>query len=129
MSKSRPLSGRSCRSFGALCHSRSDGSKRLSQSIVNSDRLTSSEPWSDPSGRRNGCGAGDSVGLLGQRWTLPIVRELVLGPKRFTDFRTGLPAISANVLTQRLRSLESEGIVRRRTWRPPAAARLYGLTA
>jgi DNA-binding HxlR family transcriptional regulator/putative sterol carrier protein len=66
--------------------------------------------------------------LLGQRWALLVVRELLLGPKRFTDLRTGIPDISPNVLGQRLRELEESGIVRRRRLAPPAAAQVYELT-
>ncbi len=57
-----------------------------------------------------------------------IVRELVLGPKRFTDLRAGLPAASPNVLSTRLRELEKAGVVRRRKLPPPAPARVYELT-
>lgn len=57
-----------------------------------------------------------------------IVRELLLGPKRFTDLRTGLPHASPNVLSQRLRELEHAGVVRRRTLPPPAGSRVYELT-
>ena len=57
-----------------------------------------------------------------------IVRELLLGPKRFTDLRTGLPHASPNVLSQRLRALEAANVVRRRTLPPPAASRIYELT-
>ena len=57
-----------------------------------------------------------------------IVRELVLGPKRFTDLRAGLPHASPNVLSERLRELEAAGVLRRRTLPPPAASRVYELT-
>jgi DNA-binding HxlR family transcriptional regulator/putative sterol carrier protein len=66
--------------------------------------------------------------LVGERWTLLIVRELLLGPKRFTDLRSGLPGTSPNVLTERLRELEGAGIVRRRKLPPPAASKVYELT-
>jgi DNA-binding HxlR family transcriptional regulator len=66
--------------------------------------------------------------LLGQRWSLLVVRELLLGPKRFTDLRAGIPDISPNVLGQRLRELQASGIVRRRNLAPPAAAQVYELT-
>ncbi len=56
---------------------------------------------------------------------LDLVRDLLLGPKRFTDLRTGLPGASPNVLSQRLRELEGEGVVRRRKLPPPAASRVY----
>src|SRR3954468_19847918 len=76
----------------------------------------------------DGCGIAHATELLGQRWALIVIRELLLGPKRFTDLRTGIPDISPNVLGQRLRELESAGIVRRRRLVPPAAAQVYELT-
>ena len=76
----------------------------------------------------DGCGIAHASDLLGQRWALLVVRELLLGPKRFTDLRAGIPDISPNVLGQRLRELEESGIVRRRRLPPPAAARVYELT-
>jgi DNA-binding HxlR family transcriptional regulator len=77
---------------------------------------------------RDGCGIGHASELLGQRWALVVVRELLLGPKRFTDLRAGIPDISPNVLSQRLRELERAGIVGRRKLAPPAAAQVYELT-
>jgi DNA-binding HxlR family transcriptional regulator len=77
----------------------------------------------------DGCGIAHASGLLGRRWALLVVRELLLGAKRFTDLRTGIPDISPNVLGQRLRELEEAGIVRRRRLPPPAAAQVYELTA
>ena len=76
----------------------------------------------------DGCGIAHASELLGQRWALLVVRELLLGPKRFTDLRTGLPDISPNVLGQRLRELETSGIVGRRKLAPPAATQVYELT-
>jgi DNA-binding HxlR family transcriptional regulator len=76
----------------------------------------------------DGCGIAHSQELLGQRWALLVVRELLLGPKRFTDLRAGIPDISPNVLGQRLRELEESGIVRRRKLAPPAATQVYELT-
>src|SRR4051794_21668263 len=75
-----------------------------------------------------GCGIAHASDLLGQRWALLVVRELLLGPKRFTDLRAGIPDISPNVLGQRLRELEEAGIIRRRKLAPPAAAQVYELT-
>jgi DNA-binding HxlR family transcriptional regulator len=69
-----------------------------------------------------------ALDLVGERWALLVVRELVLGPKRFTDLRMGLPHLSPDVLSQRLRQLEQVGIVRRRKLPPPAGARVYELT-
>jgi DNA-binding HxlR family transcriptional regulator len=74
------------------------------------------------------CGIARALDLVGERWALLVVRELVLGPKRFTDLRVGLKHLSPDVLAQRLRGLESAGIVRRRTLPPPAASRVYELT-
>jgi DNA-binding HxlR family transcriptional regulator len=76
----------------------------------------------------DGCGIAHASDLLGQRWALLVVRELLLGPKRFTDLRAGIPDISPNVLGQRLRELEQSGIVARRKLAPPAAAQVYELT-
>ena len=74
------------------------------------------------------CGIPRALDRIGERWALMIVRELLLGPKRFTDLKTGLPNASPNVLSQRLRHLEQEGIVRRRKLPPPAGSRVYELT-
>jgi DNA-binding HxlR family transcriptional regulator len=76
----------------------------------------------------DGCGIAHASDLLGQRWALLVVRELLLGPKRFTDLRTGIPDVSPSVLGQRLRELEGTGIVGRRKLAPPAAAQVYELT-
>src|SRR5262245_53671207 len=76
----------------------------------------------------DGCGTAHALELVGERWALLIVRELMLGPKRFTDLRHGLPGISPNVLTQRLEELEISSIVTRHRLPPPAAAWVYDLT-
>jgi DNA-binding HxlR family transcriptional regulator len=76
----------------------------------------------------DGCGIAHASDLLGQRWALLVVRELLLGPKRFTDLRSGIPDISPNVLGQRLRELEESGIITRRKLAPPAAVQVYELT-
>jgi DNA-binding HxlR family transcriptional regulator len=75
------------------------------------------------------CGIARALDLVGERWALLVVRELLLGPKRFTDLRAGLPQIGPDVLSQRLRDLEGQGIVRRAQLPPPAGARpVYELT-
>jgi DNA-binding HxlR family transcriptional regulator len=74
------------------------------------------------------CGIARALDFVGERWALLVVRELLLGPKRFTDLRTGLPNLSPDVLTERLRELEDAGVVARRTLAPPAASRVYELT-
>jgi DNA-binding HxlR family transcriptional regulator len=74
------------------------------------------------------CGVARALDLVGERWALLVVRELLLGPKRFTDLRVGLPQSSPDVLAQRLRELEQAGVVCRRKLAPPAASRVYELT-
>ncbi|BBD39028.1 transcriptional regulator [Aminobacter sp. Y103A] len=76
----------------------------------------------------DGCATAHALDLIGERWALLVVRELLFGPKRFTDLRTDLRTISPNVLTQRLEALEATGIVRRRKLPPPAASWIYELT-
>jgi DNA-binding HxlR family transcriptional regulator len=83
-----------------------------------------------PARRRygQGCGTAHALDLVGDRWALLVVRELVLGPKRFTDLRDGLAGIGPNVLSQRLKELEEVGVISRRTLPPPAASTVYELT-
>jgi DNA-binding HxlR family transcriptional regulator len=74
------------------------------------------------------CATAHALDLIGERWALLVMRELMLGPKRFSDLRASLPGISANVLTQRLEGLEAAGILVRRRLPPPAATQVYELT-
>src|SRR5918999_3558389 len=74
------------------------------------------------------CGIARALDVVGERWALLVVRELILGPKRFTDLRTGLPNVGPDVLAQRLRELEAAGLLQRRTLPPPAGSRVYELT-
>lgn len=74
------------------------------------------------------CGTAHALDLIGERWALLVMRELMLGPKRFTDLRADLPGISANVLTQRLEGLEAAGLLLRRKLPPPASTQVYELT-
>jgi DNA-binding HxlR family transcriptional regulator len=74
------------------------------------------------------CGVARGLDIVGERWALLVVRELLLGPKRFTDLRAGLPNVGPDVLAQRLRELEEVGVVRRRKLAPPSGARVYELT-
>jgi DNA-binding HxlR family transcriptional regulator len=76
----------------------------------------------------DGCGIAHALDLVGERWALLVIRELLLGPKRFKDLRAGLPSASTNVLSQRLRELEDAAIIRRRTLPPPAGSSVYELT-
>jgi DNA-binding HxlR family transcriptional regulator/putative sterol carrier protein len=75
------------------------------------------------------CALARALDVVGDRWTLLIVRELVPGPRRFTDLLAGLPGVSRNLLTERLRGLERDGIVARRELPVPAARLVYELTA
>src|ERR1700730_12979598 len=74
------------------------------------------------------CGLARAVELLGERWALLVVRDLLVGPKRFTDLRCGLPRIPTNVLSDRLRELEDAGVVHRRVLPRPAGSIVYELT-
>jgi DNA-binding HxlR family transcriptional regulator len=74
------------------------------------------------------CRFAYALDLIGERWALLVVRELLLGPKRFTDLRTGLPGASPNILSERLRQLEQGGVIRRRKLAPPAGSWVYELT-
>ena len=74
------------------------------------------------------CGIARGLDVVGERWALLVVRELLLGPKRFIDLRAGLPHVGPDVLAQRLRELEQSGVVRRDKLPPPAGARVYELT-
>jgi DNA-binding HxlR family transcriptional regulator len=77
---------------------------------------------------RDLCGIARALDVVGERWALLVVRELLFGPKRFADLHRGLPGMSQNVLTQRLRDLEDTGVLTRRRALPPAAALVYELT-
>lgn len=74
------------------------------------------------------CALAHALDLVGNRWTLLIFRELRPGPRRFTDLIKGLPGVSRNLLTERLRSLEEEGLITRKDLPPPAARQVYELT-
>jgi DNA-binding HxlR family transcriptional regulator len=74
------------------------------------------------------CGVARSLDVVGERWALLIVRELLLGPKRFNDLLAGLAGASPNVISQRLRELTGAGVIRQRDLGPPARVRVYELT-
>jgi len=74
------------------------------------------------------CPVAHALSLVGERWSLLIVRELLHGPKRYTDLTNGLPGIGTNILAARLKELEGCGIVQKRTLPPPAASTVYELT-
>ena len=75
------------------------------------------------------CPIACSLGLVGERWTLLVVRELLHGPKRYTDLAAQLPGIGSNILAARLKELEANGLVEKRKLPPPAASTVYELTA
>src|ERR671916_253386 len=74
------------------------------------------------------CGVARALDVVGERWTLLVVRELLFGPKRFSDLVRGLPGMSQNVLSQRLRELAASGLVERRRMGPPVSGQVYELT-
>lgn len=74
------------------------------------------------------CPIAHALWHVGERWSLLVVRELMHGPKRYTDIAAGLPGIGTNILAARLRHLEEAGVLRRRTLPPPAASTVYELT-
>src|SRR5262245_11777949 len=74
------------------------------------------------------CAVARTLDVVGERWTLLIVRDLMMGPKRYTDLRTTLPGVPTDILTARLRALEEAGFVRRRELPRPAPATVYELT-
>lgn len=96
---------------------------------MRSEKITNEA--SAPRERRydDACGTALALEFIGERWSLLIMRELVFGPRRFGEIRANLPGISANVLTQRLESLEDARIVRRIRLPSPANVRVYDLTA
>jgi DNA-binding HxlR family transcriptional regulator len=81
-----------------------------------------------PRGYGQYCGLGRALELVGERWALLIIRDLLVGPRRFTDLKRGLPRIPTNVLADRLKELERDGVVQRRILPRPASATVYELT-
>jgi DNA-binding HxlR family transcriptional regulator len=77
---------------------------------------------------QDACGTAFAMEIVGERWSILIIRELMLGGRRFSDLRASLPGISAKVLTERLAGLERAGVVARRKLPPPAATQVYELT-
>ena len=92
------------------------------QKVTDSGRAAGKRRYDDA------CGTAHALDLIGERWSLLVMRELMLGPKRFGDLRADLPGISANVLTQRLEGLEASGLLVRRRLPPPASTQVYELT-
>ena len=74
------------------------------------------------------CPLAKALDVIGERWSLLVVRELLDGPKRYTDLRDGIPGIATDVLAARLKDLEHDGVIARRALPPPAASKVYELT-
>lgn len=92
------------------------------------EKITNHGEGSEKRRFQDACGLAHGMELVGERWALLVVRELLLGPRRFSDLRIDLPGISANVLSQRLAELERRGIVQRVMLPAPARVAAYGLT-
>lgn len=92
------------------------------------EKITISRNSAEKRRFHDACGMAHGLELLGERWSLFIVRELMLGPRRFSDLRDDLPGLSANVLSQRLGELEARGVLIRRKLPPPASVQVYELT-
>lgn len=95
---------------------------------MKSEKMTESPQGSLRRRYEDACAVAHGLDLVGDRWALLVIRELMLGPKRFSDLRGSLPGISANVLTQRLEELEAGGVLLRRKLPPPASTQVYELT-
>jgi DNA-binding HxlR family transcriptional regulator len=91
-------------------------------------KLTEPRRGEDKRRYDDACAAAHGMDLLGERWSMPLIRELLLGPRRFSDLKTSLNGISANVLTQRLEGLEAAGVLFRHKLPPPASVQVYELT-
>lgn len=89
---------------------------------------TNGADWPDRRRYDDACAAAHAMDLFGERWAMPVMRELLLGPRRFSELRTSLARISAKVLTERLEGLEAAGILSRRKLPPPASVQVYELT-
>lgn len=92
------------------------------------DKITKLRRDDDKRRYDDACAAAHGMDLIGERWAMPLIRELLLGPRRFGDLKTSLNGISANVLTQRLDGLEGAGVLVRRKLPPPASVQVYELT-
>ena len=92
------------------------------------EKITHKEKPEEKRRFQDACGMAHGLELLGERWALFVVRELMLGPRRFSDLRADLPGLSANVLTQRLKELEDRGVLVKYRLPPPASVQVYELT-
>jgi DNA-binding HxlR family transcriptional regulator len=95
---------------------------------VKSEKITTAQPHRRSRWYDDACGTALALDLVGERWSLLVVRELMFGPRRFGELRAGLPGISANVLTQRLEALAAAQILTRHALPSPANVTVYELT-
>ena len=91
-------------------------------------KLTNSRQKEEKRRYEDACGLAHALDLLGERWAMLVLRELAYGPRRFSELKSDLTGISANVLTQRLTELESRGLVRKTKLPPPASVQVYEAT-
>ncbi|HEY0164368.1 MAG TPA: winged helix-turn-helix transcriptional regulator [Sphingomicrobium sp.] len=92
------------------------------------EKLTEERPAETKRGYDDACGTAHALELIGERWSLLVLRELMLGPRRFTGLKADLPGISSNVLSQRLDELEARGLARKLRLPPPASVQVYEAT-
>jgi len=96
---------------------------------VQLDKVTDERPTEAKRSYDDACGTAHALELIGERWSLLVLRELMLGPRRFSELKADLPGISANVLSQRLDELEARGLARKLRLPPPASVQVYEATA
>jgi len=92
------------------------------------EKITATRKSEDKKRFDDACGLAHAMELLGERWAMLVLRELAYGPRRFSELKSDLQGISANVLTQRLSELESRGLVRKSKLPPPASVQVYEAT-
>lgn len=92
------------------------------------DKLTQERQAETKRSYDDACGTAHALDLIGERWSLLVLRELMLGPRRFSELKADLPGISANVLAQRLVELEQRGLARKTRLPPPASVQVYEAT-
>lgn len=95
---------------------------------MKSEKVTKPRKSEDKRWYEDACGLAHALDLVGERWALLVMRELMFGPRRFSELRADLPGISANVLTQRLTELERRGLVKKAQLPPPASVQVYEAT-
>jgi DNA-binding HxlR family transcriptional regulator len=95
---------------------------------VEFQKITNARQSDDKRRYEDACGLAHAMELLGERWAMLVLRELAYGPRRFSELKSDLVGISANVLTQRLAELESRGLVRKTKLPPPASVQVYEAT-